>query len=456
MKLAHLTFLAAIAALLPGCLDMSMPDGRSNAVSGRLPCPAQHTRLETDKCPETGECVTLDDGTLCVKIKMADGGDGPNCNGGYITVTSSQRAKCQDGFTGDAYDWDWVENDDAYPCVSGKIEGRYCRLVPPEYAGSQLVVQEGQRCTVEQLSPQAGSLRVHFMDVGQGDAIWVQTPDGKNVLIDSGDGGYFSKTAAAPIIADYLAFHGFPKGSVFDTVILSHPDSDHSGGMSALFGTYGYNLVQYVDPLPKDSKLGSPSYGDWVKKVVSKVEASELYMPASDFFANNPIMPFFGADVVAEYLTSDPSSSDTNNASLVFKLTYAGRSILFTGDAEKEVESFLVNAMPEKLASNFLKVGHHGSDSSSTAAFIKAVWPDSIPQKDRLGFIMSGRILFKGTTLPRDSTLATLLQYIPTDQLFSTNAGDGLKSEQETYRDDNILLVIQPDGGYYACYSGTN
>lgn len=438
---------------LTGCLDMSMPQVEGNSVAK---CPATYGKHLGTECPDDEGCLTLDDGTICVKYKVViGGGNGPNCAAGYVTVSDSELGHCRE----DKPDED--PNDGTYYCELGNL-GRYCRKVPDESPESLIVAHEGQTCLEYQLSDNPDTLRIHVIDVGQGDAIWIQTPTGQNVLVDAGDAGYMGKTAAGPIIADYLAFHDFPEGSTFDAVVLTHPHSDHFGGMAYLFGSR-YNVNYYIDPMELDTKENVPnSYKDWISTVKRRVAAENIYMPAEEKFKAGEEMPnlFFGPNIKAEYFTSSKTllSNNNNSASIVFKITYAGRSFLFTGDAEAAQELKAVQAGKDgvTVASNFLKVCHHGSETSSSPAFLNAVWPDSVPEAERAAFISSGRYEFSGTTLPRESIVNALLKYIPVTNLYSTNAGDNDKDEDDAIRDDNILIVVKSDGSYYSCYSGVN
>ena len=167
-------------------------------------------------------------------------------------------------------------------------------------------------------------------------------------------------------------------------------------------------------------------------------------------------------------MSKENNVGNPNASSMIFKIAYGGTSMIFTGDAESEQEMAAINKMKEvgkigELATNFLKVCHHGSTTSSNPNFLHAIW-DSIAITKRAAFISSGREDFSGTTLPRREivdcfTLGTCngnKPFILDKNLFSTEAGDYDKKEDEAYRDDNILIVIYEDGSYYACYSGTN
>ena len=425
----------------------------------------QNWQYITETCPKgyrckSGQCYLPEDTTqdpVTPPETNEDAIDGPNCTAGMISASETEAKRC-------VTDLNASLDEDEFYCKAGNISGRYCRIVPEETGDSIVAVQNGQYCTPEQLNPATDTLRVHIIDVAQGDAIWIQTPTGQNVLIDGGEGGAFGATSAGPIIRDYLDFHGFKPGSKFDAVFLTHPHSDHYGGLPNIFNHY--HMKNYIDPMALNTTETVPSgYINWIKKVEEMLDANHIYMPAEEKFKTTTKMPtqFFGSDVSAYYITSSQTltnesgkDQNENRASLVFQINYAGRSFLFTGDAEAEQETKAIEASPKRVTSNFLKVCHHGSTTSTTTTFLDAVWKN-IDKADRAAFISSGRKSFAGTTIPAASVVNRLTQnYISEAQLYSTSAGDDAKTESEAYRDDNILIVVKSDGSYYACYAGPN
>ena len=420
----------------------------------------------------------------------ADFGGGVNCPSGWITVSTYEMGSKPS----DSICYQILENEEdianvdaltpnlpvenskykQYYCIKGALPDRYCRHIPNEYnPDSMLVVHPGQYCTPEQANPGSDTLRVHMMDIGQGDSIWIQTPTGQNVLIDGGDGGAFGKTSAGPIVTDYLNSHGFPYGSTFDLVILTHPHSDHFGGFNNIFNTNNkkthYKLANYLDPMDYTQSASAsydlPStYTQWVNRVKGFLPESKgkknahVYMPAEDYFKAGQAFPaeFFGSEVQTQYISSRNTfkGDDANPASIIFKLSYKGVNFLFTGDAEKEQEKDAI-ATGIDLSSHFLKVCHHGSSTSSSTQFLDAIWK-KISESSRFALISSGRKTYSGSFIPTSEVLERLKTYLSEDHIYSTSVGDDNKIETESYRDDNILVVVKPDGSYYACYNGTN
>lgn len=479
IRMKKLVLLAVIVSSIAiyGCVDMRFQDPPFKV---SMSCPTGYVPSTKTACPagtiEDNTCLVLEDETVCVAYVPDSGsGDGINCKGGYVTASTSEAATCVDmsDMTEEEIEaWDY--SSDGFMCVDGSISGKKCRKVPDDDPNdADFPIISGQRCSAEQLNPDAATtVRIHIIDVGNGDAIWIQTPSGKNVLVDGGDTGYYGVTSGGPIVVDYLSAHGFDTGSVFDAVFLTHPHADHFGGFSTIFKSYG--LRNYIDPMDLDTTEAVPAaYTKWITTMENMVgDVNHIYMPASEVFAGKAEMPseFFGDGVKAEYIFSRKefvsANGDTNNvntASIIFKLTYGTRSFIFTGDATNVDESAAISAASKSgisLTTNFLKVCHHGSDTSSTTMFLDTIFPGSqteTEKKDRGAFISSGRRLYSGTPTQRKAIVDRIRAYVPSENFLSTAAGDsGKEGDVNAVRDDNILVVIKSDGSFYACYSGTN
>lgn len=195
-------------------------------------------------------------------------------------------------------------------------------------------------------------MKVHFIDVGQGDSILVQTPSGKNMLIDGG------KASAGNKVVSFLKSKGV---STLDVVIATHPDADHIGGLIAVLNSFKVN--QFIDS--------------------GKVHTTQTYFDMLSIIDQKNI-PFkvaksgdnisFDSLVKTKVLYADANASDSNDASIVTKISYGSVGFLLTGDAGFKTENALLKN-PE-VKSTYLKAGHHGSASSSSAAFVKVVAPE--------------------------------------------------------------------------------
>ena len=207
-----------------------------------------------------------------------------------------------------------------------------------------------------------GLLHVHVLDVGQGDAILVVTPQGRQALVDGGPD---------PRVTLLALGERLPSGDrSLDAVVATHLDSDHAGGLIGVLDRYDADVVMQ-GPASSESAL----FPQW-ESVLDQREHLAVSIRAGHRIR-------LGSGVVMEVLHPPagkiPSRIDanTNNLSVVIRLTYGEVSFLLTGDVEQDVEGYLVDTRGEGLRSNVLKVAHHGSHSSTSAAFLKAVAPES-------------------------------------------------------------------------------
>lgn len=199
-----------------------------------------------------------------------------------------------------------------------------------------------------------GLLHVWFLDVGQGDAIFIQAPNGNQILID---GGPDSK-----VLQELGRIMPFNDHSI-DMLVLTHPHADHLRGLIEVLNNYEVGRI-LENKIPCDS----PECQEWkvVKQRAEAVQAETGQIASLDAGISLRVLYTRQADAGA-------SVKKAHNYMVVTKLEYGSESVLFMGDAEKNIEQVLA-ANPDVQA-QFLKVGHHGSKTSTTAQFLDAVRP---------------------------------------------------------------------------------
>lgn len=197
---------------------------------------------------------------------------------------------------------------------------------------------------------QKGILNVHFLDVGQGDSIFIELPDEKTMLIDAGE-NYHGEG-----IKNYIGDCGYSK---IDYLVATHPHADHIGSMGYIVRNMDIGSV-YMPKAAANTKTYEnllESISDKELKITS-AKAGLTIAEESDYTIN----------VVAPVTIDE---DNLNNSSAVIKLTYKDNTFLFTGDAEKkELETITYD-----ISADVLKVGHHGSTTSTTEEFLNAVNP---------------------------------------------------------------------------------
>lgn len=206
-----------------------------------------------------------------------------------------------------------------------------------------------------------GSLTVHMLDVGQGSSTLIIGPTGETILIDSGD---WRDDGAAVI--EYIEARGVTR---IDHLVTSHPDADHIGGHAAIiehFETEGDGVGAVYDPGITSSSATYESYLD----AIEKYDVTLYQTQAGDSIDIKDVE----AQVLAPpegYLAND----DRNENSLVVHLQFGPSSFLLPGDGETESEEYLESTYGDELNSTVLAVGHHGSQSSTSDAFLDTVSP---------------------------------------------------------------------------------
>ncbi|MGE7796853.1 MBL fold metallo-hydrolase [Lysinibacillus fusiformis] len=204
----------------------------------------------------------------------------------------------------------------------------------------------------EQVPVTAGhEMRVHFIDVGQGDSILIESPNGKTMLIDGGVKG------AGQQVVSYLKELGVNK---LDQVVATHPDADHIGGLIPVLQTIP--IEQFYDS-------GKVHTSQTFEEMLMAIDQKNIpyYVPKTGDLIE------FDKDVTVKVLNANEHATDNNDASIVLKVVYGNVSFLLTGDAGIALEKEM---MQNDVTATILKAGHHGSNTSSSEEFIRAVKPE--------------------------------------------------------------------------------
>ena len=202
-----------------------------------------------------------------------------------------------------------------------------------------------------------GELTVAFLDVGQGDAIFIEAPNGNQVLIDGGPSGSATLRALGQVMPFW--------DRSLDLVLATHPDQDHVGGLPAVIGR-----MQVGNVMTTENTSSTGAY-DAFSKIITEQQIRHIRARTGERI-------ILDQGVILEILFPDRNTAgwETNSSSIVARLSYGNESFLFTGDLPQEVEKYVVGKEGSALHSNILKLGHHGSRTSSSRIFLSAVNPD--------------------------------------------------------------------------------
>lgn len=207
-----------------------------------------------------------------------------------------------------------------------------------------------------------GTLEVYVLDVGQGDSIFLRSPSGKTMLVDASESGDYDD-----VIDGFLQDEGV---ETLDVVLATHPHNDHIGGMWKLIRDYGVEDF-YLSPETHTTATFERMLEQLEKKNVNThyaVRGDDTTIPWDEDVTVEILSPIDGYDY-----------NDLNDWSVIVRVSYGETAIVLTGDAEHHAETLALSALPKELfKATVLKLGHHGSSTSSSADFVDAVDPDVV------------------------------------------------------------------------------
>lgn len=209
-------------------------------------------------------------------------------------------------------------------------------------------------------SAQEELLHVYYLDIGQGDATFIESPSGVQILIDGGPG--------VSVLRELGGVMGFFDRDI-DLVVATHPDQDHIGGLIDVLRRYRVNAI-----LLTENESATPASQAFLNAVAHE-GAAVLYARSGQVF---DLGSGHKGSITLEILfpDRDPSGLESNTSSIVTQLRYGETEFIFTGDSPQSVEEYLVDVFGPGLRSEVLKVGHHGSKTSTAETFVSSVAPD--------------------------------------------------------------------------------
>lgn len=217
---------------------------------------------------------------------------------------------------------------------------------------NQAYLPEAENDTIYTTVGLNDELRVSFIDVGQGDSEFIELPNGETMLIDAGT------NETGKNVVDYIKSLGYTS---IDYVVGTHPHEDHIGGLDDVIKTFDIGSI-YMPKVTADTKT--------FEDVLDAAESKNLMINT----AKSGVSIMNTEDLSIKFLAPTLDSyENTNDYSAVVKVVYGETSYLFTGDAEE----FSENLITDDVNADVLKVGHHGSSTSTSTEFLKKVSPSS-------------------------------------------------------------------------------
>ena len=253
-----------------------------------------------------------------------------------------------------------------------------------------------------------GKLEVAFLDVGQGDSILLKTPGDKVMLIDAGE------STARQAVKEALDSSGIER---IDVLIATHPDSDHIGNMQMVVENYEIGEI-YMPKVNHTTK----TYQNLLQAISDKGMKIKAARAGKSIAIDDALQVEILGPVSEEY-------SNTNNYSVICRVTYGDTRFLFLGDAEHEAQDEAMAAAPESFRADVLKLAHHGSSNGISAELLEAVQP-------RYGVISCGADNSYGH--PHRETLDLLAKY-----------------QIETFRTDKLGTIVAASDGETITFNKT-
>jgi len=223
------------------------------------------------------------------------------------------------------------------------------------------------------------NLNLYFLDVGQGDAIYIRTPTGEDALIDGGpDDSILQK------LGEVMS----PTDHEINLVILSHPHADHLKGLLEVLSRYKVDEI-----LQTDVEYDSVTFLTWQKMIGEKQIANHLARAGVErSLGEAKILILYPDDSFIGQKIDNP-----NNTSVVSKVSYKNFAALLMGDLEKEGQTKLLQTQKDNLAVQVIKIPHHGSDTAAYQPFLEAVLPKlaiiSVGKDNKYG--LPGQVIFE-------------------------------------------------------------
>ena len=234
------------------------------------------------------------------------------------------------------------------------------------------------------LNEVSSSAKVAFLDVGQGDAVFFQTKQGHQILVDGGP-----DATVLSMLGEVMPFWD----KTIDLVVLSHPDADHITGLVSVFERYEVESVLWTGRT-KETRVFE-AFMD----VVTKEGAKEIIATAGQYitFGDSGAV----LEILYPFLKTDIEKGASNETSIIARFVQGDSSVMLTGDTTKKIEKLVVDA-GNNIQSDILKIAHHGSRTSSSIEFLEAVNPKiaviSVGKDNRYGH-------------PTEEVLARLTEY---------------------------------------------